>query len=311
MEIRIGTRASSLATWQAEWVAAQLATRGVRAELVPILTAGDRSTQGPIEEIGAQGVFTKEIQNALLENRIDVAVHSLKDLATESVPGLCLAAVPERGPVGDVLVFRGESGGPLDRLPEKAAVGTGSPRRKAQLLHNRPDLRVDNIRGNVETRLRKLDDGCLDAGCLDAVVLAEAGLRRLGLDRRIGQVLSTAIMLPAVGQGALGVESRENDTSVREILRAIDDTVSHAAIAAERAMLAALGGGCSAPVAGWSRVEQGMLRLQGRVLSYDGSRQIEVVLDGRVEEPESLGRLVARHLNDEGAAELIHDARSR
>ncbi|HBO42451.1 MAG TPA: hydroxymethylbilane synthase [Planctomycetaceae bacterium] len=304
MKIRIGTRASALASWQAQWVADQLAIRGGHAEIVPISTAGDRSRTGPIDEIGSQGVFTKEIQAALLDGRIDIAVHSLKDLATEPVPGLCLAAVPERGPIGDVLVFRGGAGGPLDRLPERAAVGTGSPRRKAQLLHSRPDLRVENIRGNVETRLAKLDEGQFDA-----LVLAEAGLRRLELDGRVGAALPTATMLPAVGQGALGIESRADNAAIHELLQAIDDAPSHAAVAAERAMLAALEGGCLAPVAGWGRIERGLLRLQGRVLSLDGARQIEATLDGRLEEPESLGRLVARRLDDEGAAELILAAR--
>lgn len=306
MKFRIGTRASALATWQARWVADQLSVRGVCADLVPISTAGDRSRSQPVEEIGSQGVFTKEIQAALLDGRIDVAVHSLKDLATEQVPELCLAAVPQRGPVGDVLVFRGGVGVSLDRLPERAVVGTGSPRRKSQLLHRRPDLCVQNIRGNVETRLAKLDEGQFDA-----VVLAEAGLRRLELDQRVGEALPTAIMLPAVGQGALGIESRADDAAVREVLDAIDDAPSRAAVVAERAMLKELEGGCSAPVAGWGRLECGRLRLQGRVLSLDGTQEIEATLDGCLEDPESLGRLVARRLCDEGAGELILASRQQ
>jgi hydroxymethylbilane synthase len=305
MVLRIGTRASRLATWQAEWVASRLTEQGIKVELAPISTTGDRQRQGPISGIGGQGVFTKEIQNALLDRRIDVAVHSLKDLATEETPGLCLAAVPRRASVSDVLVFQGGAGDSIERLPKGAVVGTGSLRRKTQLLRHRPDLRVENIRGNVETRLAKLDEGQFNA-----VVLAEAGLRRLGFDERVGEVLPPSVMLPAVGQGALGIESREDDESTRKVLlEIIDDRAAHGSIVAERAMLAALHGGCSAPVAGWAREEEGTLRLEGRVLSLDGKRQVDAKASGLLDDPEGLGRLVAEQLIGQGAAELIREAR--
>ena len=201
MSLRIGTRATALARWQAEWIARQLGERGVEVELVPISTTGDQQ-HGTIESIGGQGIFTKEIQRALLEGRIDLAVHSLKDLPTDVVPGLCVTAVPERAAVGDVLVCRKWAS--LDELPQRATLGTGSLRRRAQLLHVRPDLQIRDIRGNVDTRLRKLDQGEYDA-----IVLAEAGLRRLGLADRITQVLPLTLLLPAVGQGALAVETAQ------------------------------------------------------------------------------------------------------
>jgi len=306
VKLRLGTRASALASWQAGWVARRLADQGVQVELVPVATAGDRHRTGPIDQIGTRGVFTKEIQNALLEGRIDLAVHSLKDLATEPVAGLILAAVPERGPVADVLVFADRAIAALAGLPPGAAIGTGSPRRKSQLLHARPDLRIEDVRGNVETRVAKLD-----AGRFDAVVLAEAGLRRLGLEARIGEVLPPSVMLPAVGQGALGIETRADDHAAREVARTIDHAPSRAAATAERAMLSALEGGCLAPVAAWGRVEEGVLRLDGRVTRLDGSRQLDAALDGRPERPEALGRLVAGQLIDQGAAQLIDEARRR
>lgn len=306
MTLRLGTRASALAVWQADWVAARLAEQGVQIEIVPVITSGDRHQTGPIERIGTSGVFTKEIQRSLLEGNIDLAVHSLKDLATAPVAGLFLAAVPERGPTSDALVFADSGAATLADMPARAVVGTGSPRRKAQLLHARADLRVADVRGNVETRLAKLD-----AGDYDAIVLAEAGLRRLGLEARLGQILPPEIMLPAVGQGALGIETREDDQAARTAVAPLDHSPTRAAVAAERAMLAALEGGCLAPVAAWGRVEGDVLRLSGRVSRVDGSRQLDAALDGRPDEAETLGRLVARHLADQGAAELIDEARRR
>ncbi|MEX0641575.1 MAG: hydroxymethylbilane synthase, partial [Pirellulales bacterium] len=201
LRLRLGTRASALARWQAEWVAAQLTSRGVEVELVPIATRGDVRNRESIENIGSPGVFTKELERALLDERIDVAVHSLKDLPTDPVAGLCLPAVPERESPRDVLISR--HGLLLDRLPAAATVGTGSLRRRAQLLHARADLVMRDVRGNVDTRLKKLADGEFDA-----LVLAHAGLVRLGLDDQITEILKPARMLPAVGQGALAIEAR-------------------------------------------------------------------------------------------------------
>ncbi len=300
MPLQIGTRASALARWQAEWVAARLRRRGTEVELVPIATTGDRPS-GAIGAIGSQGVFTKEIQHALLEGRIDLAVHSLKDLPTAAIEGLTLAAAPERGPSGDVLVSA--DGARLDELPRGARIGTGSPRRRAQLLHFRDDLIIDNVRGNVETRLRKLRHGDFDA-----LVLAEAGLQRLGLAEQITQKLPVDIMLPAPGQGALGLETRTEDASTRRLVAALDHPDTHAAVSAERTMLMALQGGCLAPVAALGRVEDGRLTLVGRVLDCQGSRMLESTVHAPPAEAKALGRRVAEALSAQGAGELIHAA---
>ena len=301
--IRIGTRASALARWQADWVSARLRELGVEVIQVPISTTGDRN-QAPIGMGASPGMFTKEIQRALLDGTVDLAVHSLKDLPTDAVPGLCLAAVPARAPVADALVCREHDS--LEDLPPDAVIGTGSLRRRAQLLHVRPDLKMADIRGNVDTRLRKLDEGQYDA-----IVLAEAGLRRLGLEDRITQLLPLQTILPAVGQGALGLEAREDDHGVRQTLEAIDDRSTHAAVLAERAMLAVLRGGCLAPIAAWGRVEDGRLHLTGRVLGPDGSDKLEVTAADSPDDPAGLGTLVAEQLAAQGAAELIERSREQ
>ncbi len=301
--IRLGTRASPLAQWQAQWVAAQLRAMGVEVELTPVTTAGDRQ-QSPIGAIGGQGVFTKEIQRELLAGRIDLAVHSLKDLPTDMAAGLCLAAVPKRAAVADALLSEEYPG--LDLLPPGAAVGTGSLRRRAQLLHVRPDLQIRDIRGNVDTRLRKLH-----AGQCDAVVLAEAGLKRLGLSDRIAERLPMSIMLPAVGQGALGLEVRGDDRPTLQLVQSLEDADSRAAVSAERAMLAALRGGCLAPIAAWARTDRDQLLLTGRVLSPDGVQRIEATRAARPADAEQLGRRVADDLLAQGAAGLIAASRQR
>jgi hydroxymethylbilane synthase len=292
-----------LARWQAEWVAARLEELGVPVELTPISTAGDRQQQGPIGAIGTQGVFTKEIQRALLDGRVDLAVHSLKDLPTDDVAGLVLAAVPERASVGDVLVSRRFAS--WEELPPGATLGTGSLRRRAQLLHARPDLVMQDIRGNVDTRLRKLDERQYDA-----LVLAEAGLNRLGLAEWITQVLPRPQFLPAVGQGALGLETRLDDRRTREAVGRLDHPATHAAVLAERAMLAALQGGCLAPIAGWARIEGGRLLLSGRVLDRQGTRKLDASLAAAPAEALELGSRVAQALIEQGAAELVQAARA-
>jgi hydroxymethylbilane synthase len=301
MKLRLGTRKSPLARWQADWVAARLAEGGVDLEMVFIATEGDVRT-GPLGEIGGQGLFTKRIQHALLDGQIDLAVHSLKDLPTEPVPGLMLAAVPEREGVGDVLVCN--TAASLDELPQGAKVGTGSNRRRAQLLHYRNDLRVGDIRGNVDTRLRKLDEGEFDA-----IVLAEAGLRRLGLAERIAQVLPPEIMLPAVGQGALGIETRQADDDTRQVVETLNDRATRAAVLAERALLAGLRAGCLAPVGAWGRIDDEMLSLEAAVLSPDGAQRLSAAGTAPPDEPEALGEKVARDLLAQGAAELIDASR--
>jgi len=290
-----------LARWQAGWVTARLTELGVQVVLVEISTTGDRQ-QTPIGVSTAPGVFTKEIQRALLENRIDLAVHSLKDLPTDEVDGLRLAAVPQRAPVADALVCCTYES--LEALPAGATVGTGSLRRRSQLLHVRPDLEMRDIRGNVDTRLRKLDDGQYDA-----IMLAEAGLRRLGLADRITQLLPLESVLPAVGQGALGLEARSDDDAVGEALRPLDHTISHASVLAERAMLAALQGGCLAPIAAWGRLEKESLSLTGRVISPDGMQKLEVTAGGTADAPVELGLEVAEKLAAQGAPDLIRCSR--
>jgi hydroxymethylbilane synthase len=331
MPLRLGTRASPLARCQSDWVAVQLRQRGIDVLLVPITTTGDRQS-GAIGTLGGQGVFTKEIQLALLDGRIDLAVHSLKDLPTAAAPRLCLAAVPERAPAGDVLVSA--HGASLDSLPSGAAVGTGSLRRRAQLLHFRPDLQMKDVRGNIDTRLRKLHGDCprfrATGDCpdfrasenatvpiepnpahYDALVLAEAGLSRLGLESRITQRLPLQIVLPAPGQGALALEVRADDEPIRRVVAQLDHPPTHAAVSAERAMLAALQGGCLAPIAALGRVEADRLTLIGRVLSRDGVQRIDAAETFPVAEALDLGRHVAEMLLAQGAAQLIDAARQR
>ncbi|MDX1948837.1 MAG: hydroxymethylbilane synthase [Pirellulaceae bacterium] len=300
-KLRLGTRSSPLARWQAEWVAARLIERGVAVELVPITTQGDVKTQ-PLGQIGGQGLFTKELQRALLDGQIDLAVHSLKDLPTAPIEGLALAAIPPRESTADVLVSNHVHD--LRDLAPQARIGSGSLRRKAQLLHFRPDLRVEEIRGNVDTRLRKLDEGQYDA-----IVLAEAGLRRLELVARITQVIPRELMLPAVGQGALGIESRADDATTRALLAPLDDPETHRAVEAERSLLFTLRGGCLAPVGAWGRVEQGGLLLDAVVLSGDGARKVSATGRATPADAIPLGAQVAQQLISQGATELIASAR--
>jgi len=301
--IRLGTRRSALAQWQAQWVAERLRSLGVKVELVLIVTRGDRTT-GPIGTASAQGVFTREIQHALIEGRIDLAVHSLKDLPTAAADGLTLGAVPRRAAAGDVLVSNTHAS--LEALPKGAVVGSGSTRRRAQLLHARPDLVVKPIRGNVDTRLRKLDE----AEC-DAVILAEAGLVRLGLEGRIAQRLPYSLMLPAPGQGALGLEIRANDQPVRSAVEQLDDPATHQAVTAERTMMAALGAGCLAPLGALAVAQDGRLTLSARVLGPDGAECLEATDHAERAAAAELGRRVARRLLEQGAARLIEAARGR
>lgn len=303
--LRLGTRASALARWQADWVAARLQQAGVAVEMVLITTQGDARDE-PIGNIGAQGVFTKEIQRALLDDRIDLAVHSLKDLPTDPVDGLEVSAVPARESCGDVLVSRDATG--FDELSTGAVVGTGSLRRQAQLLHARRDLDVQNIRGNVETRLRRVEEGAYDA-----VVLAKAGLTRLGLLHHVSEPLSKSWMLPAIGQGALGLEIRAGDHKTRDRVACLDDSATRYSVLAERALLAALRGGCLAPIGAWGRMEEAGLRLDAAVLHPRGTARLSVQVQAAVEQAEQaeqLGRQAARTLLDQGAAELIAPARN-
>lgn len=297
--LRIGTRGSRLALWQAHHVAEHLLPRIAPrpVQLVEIQTAGDQDRSAPLAQIGGQGVFTKEIQRALLDGRVDVAVHSLKDLPTLPVEGLVLAAVPPRGPCGDV--FLSVRHGSFDSLPAGARLASGSQRRRAQAWHRRPDLQLVDIRGNVETRLRRLQE--LD---LDGLILARAGLERLGLADQITEALEW--LVPAVGQGALGLECRAADPETLQLLQTLDDPPSRRAVQAERAMLLALGGGCQVPIGGHAEVAGERLRLRGVVLSADGRRRIAAVIEGPSHLAEPLGRQLAEQLRTQGADELLH-----
>jgi hydroxymethylbilane synthase len=290
---------------------------GQTVELVEISTRGDVEHARPVDEIGTRGVFTKEIQRALLAGGIDVAVHSLKDLPTEPVPGLILAAVPSRESPADVVAIPSARVSELTEvshttpgitfLPLGARIGTGSLRRQAQLWHVRSDLQTADIRGNVDTRLRKLDEGQFDA-----IVLAEAGLRRLGLSERITHVLPFDLMLPAVGQGALAIECRSDDVVTRDAVAPLDSPKSHVAVLAERALLAHLRGGCMAPVGALAEMLGNQLKLSAAVLSTDGAQRIFACESTAAIEPtsaEALGHRVAETLLDQGAAELIAAAR--
>jgi len=302
VQIRLGTRSSALAQWQADWVTAQLVSLGVDVQQVPIKTEGDVAT-GPLGQIGGQGLFTKEIQRALLDDRIDLAVHSLKDLPTDVVPGLMLAAIPEREANGDVLVSGKNY--TVETLPKGAKIGTGSTRRAAQLLNVRSDLNVTDIRGNVDTRLRKLDEGQFDA-----IVLAEAGLRRLEFSDRIKVIIPRSIMLGAVGQGALGLETRDDDQATSEMLAKLDHAPSHSSVVAERTLLATLRGGCLAPVGAWARLDNDELLLDAIVLSPDGQQKVTTSERGPQADTAEIGRRAAETLIAAGARELIDSARS-
>jgi hydroxymethylbilane synthase len=298
MRIVIGSRGSALARWQAEWVKDRLAERGAEVEIKIIRTTGDRFESVPLAQSGSKGIFIKEIEDALLTGDIDLAVHSLKDLPTDQPPGLIVAAVPEREDARDVLISR--NGDKLADLPAGAVVGTGSLRRQAQLIWARRDLKVAAVRGNVDTRIKKLD-----RDDFDALMLAAAGLRRLGLDGRITEFLSPATMCPAVGQGALAIEAREDSSSVLNFLEPLDHAATHHAVRAERAMLRHLGGGCQLPIAAHATLNDGSLRLTGVVASPDGSKLIRAEADGHFADPESLGARVAEDLKMQGAMALL------
>jgi hydroxymethylbilane synthase len=306
--LRIGTRGSHLARWQAEWVADRLRVLhlGLDVELVEIKTHGDRDRNSPLAAIGGVGLFTKEIQRAVLDGSVDVAVHSLKDLPTQGPAELVLAAVPMREDVADALIaptFKS-----LEALPSGARIGTGSPRRRAQLLFRRRDLEVVMVRGNVETRLNQALEGRLDA-----VVLAWAGLSRLGLETHVTQRLAPPDFLSAVGQGALAIECRCDDREVRAVLESLDDPASHRAVWAERAALAELEGGCIIPMGAWARDVEGdsgetdepALAIDAAVFDADGHDRIAVALRGPRNAPDRLGQAAARALRERGAERLL------
>lgn len=292
--IRIATRGSQLALWQANHIADELRRIGREAELVIVKTQGDQDQVSRLATFGTVGVFTKEVQKAVLDGRADLAVHSLKDLPTDPEAGLQLAAVPPRAPRADVIVLKAgaEPIESLDDLPPSARVASGSPRRRAQLLHSRPDIELLEVRGNVETRLQKMDDGLCDA-----MLLAEAGLTRLGLTDRISLVLSPESFLPAVGQGALGLECRSDDKDTSEHLQQLADIVTTTEVTAERTVMNQLRAGCHAPLGVWARLVGGdSLTVDAVLLELDGSRRTHVTETAASTDPRALGILVADRL---------------
>ena len=292
--LTIGSRGSQLALWQARWIQARLAALGHESRIEIIHTTGDRITDVPLAKVGTKGLFTKEIEEALLRGDIDVAVHSMKDMPTETPSGLTIAAVPEREDARDAMV-----GMRLDELPARAKVGTSSLRRTAQLRALRPDLAIDSIRGNVDTRLRKLEERNFDA-----IVLAAAGLRRLGLESRIAEALDPAVMCPAAGQGALAVETR-NDGEAHEICRRLDHSETRAAVTAERAVLAELGGGCQVPIGAHARIEGEVLHIDAIVVSPDGDQVVRLGASGPASDREQIGITLGRELLMAGAEDIL------
>ena len=299
--LRIGTRGSLLAKWQAEFIRKQLfAGAGVEAEIVIIKTAGDKLQMSPLSQIGGKGIFIKELEEALLEETIDLAVHSVKDVPTDTPSRLMFPAVCRRGDVRDCLV--GPNGAALGNLRQGARVGTGSLRRQAQLRHIRPDLDVRDLRGNVDTRLRKVE-----SGEYEAVMLAKAGLDRLGLGARITETLSPEVFLPAVGQGAIAVECRLKDTEAAEVAGGLDDAETRTAIIAERALLGALHGGCQVPLGAWARIERGELVIEACVCSVDGLQYVKQRATAAPEKAAELGGHMANLLMEAGAQSILEE----
>jgi len=290
----IASRGSQLALWQARWVSARLASLGHQCRIEIIKTTGDKITDVPLAKVGTKGLFTKEIEEALLDGRADLAVHSLKDLPTELPEGLVLAAVPEREDPRDAVVGRR-----LADLPAGARVGTSSLRRSAQLRKLRPDLTIESVRGNLDTRLRKLDEGQYNA-----ILLAAAGLKRLGWGDRIAEILPAEIMCPAVGQGALAIETRGAGAGF-DAVQAMDHADTHAAVLAERGVLSALGGGCQVPIGAHATVEGGWVRLLGLVASPAGDEVIRGEATGSASEAEALGRALGNELLARGARRIL------
>lgn len=298
--LRIGTRASRLALAQTGLIrqALEAAHPGLRCALVTISAEADEQPELPLTAIGGEGVFVKELAAALLRGAIDAAVHSLKDLPLAMPEGLVLAAIPPRESPQDALVSA--SGRTLSRLPIGAVVGTSSLRRQGQVLHARPDVVVKPIRGNVDTRLRKLDEGQYDA-----IVVAAAGLIRLGLAGRITERIDAHVMLPEPGQGALALQTRADDTATRALVEVLDDAATRASVTAERAFLRGLGGGCHLPIAALGRIEGDQLILDGAVVSPDGSKMIHEQGKGSVGNPDALGESLAKQAITTGAKELL------
>jgi len=300
--IKIGTRGSKLALWQANWVKSALnaGNTSIAVELVPIKTRGDKIIDVPLAKVGGKGLFVKEIEDALLNGRIDLAVHSMKDMPSEIPDGLCVGAIPEREIPQDVLISK--KGLLLHDLMPGARIGTSSLRRSAQLLHARPDLVILPLRGNVDTRLKKLE-----TENLDAIILAAAGVIRLGLENRITEYMDENVMLPAVGQGALCIEIRQNDPEIEPIITSLNHQETWTVVMGERAFLNRLEGGCQVPIAAHGKIEKNTFTLCGLVASVDGATVIKETLSGPEDSSESTGVKLADRLLSMGAKTLMEN----
>ena len=301
-QIRIGTRSSALALWQAEWVKSELEKRypGMIVSLTKIKTTGDKILDVPLAQVGGKGLFVKEIEEAMLSDEIDIAVHSMKDVPTLFPDGLHLGAITKREDPRDALLSnRGLS---FNALPNGAKIGTSSLRRQAQLLHARPDFAIHQLRGNVDTRIRKLKEGHFDA-----IILAAAGVRRLGLAEHVTEYLDPEISLPAIGQGALGIECRVDDRELNDLISFFNHQDTRTCVIGERALLRRLEGGCQVPIACHGRMQSGTLLLIGLVGSVDGKRIIKDSLEGAPEKAEKLGKTLAEKLLSQGADVILRE----
>jgi hydroxymethylbilane synthase len=297
--IHIGSRGSKLALWQANWVQSELLKRhpNLSVEIITIKTKGDKILDVPLAKVGGKGLFVKEIEDALLAGKIDLAVHSMKDMPAELPKGLTIGAIPQRENPQDVLISKK---GRLADLPKGARIGTSSLRRASQILYARPDIGIIPLRGNLDTRLRKLDEGDMDA-----IVLAAAGIRRLGLKHRITEYLDSGVMLPAAGQGALCVEVRTGDEKTSALVGELDHAETRAVVLGERTFLHRLGGSCQVPIAAHGRIEDGRFELSGLVAEPDGSRVFREAITGPAVSCESMGTELAQQLMGQGAMTII------
>lgn len=299
-KLTIGTRQSLLALWQSNHIAALLRKQypDCQVELKKIVTKGDRILDVPLAQIGGKGLFTKEIETELLEGTVDLAVHSLKDMPTVLPEGLCLTAITERANVGDAFVSNKYAS--FQELPQGAVLGTSSLRRKAQLLAARPDLKIVDLRGNVDTRLRKLDEGHMDA-----IILAAAGLERLGYQDRIRQVIPAEVCIPAVGQGALAIECRSEDPEVRAMLEFLNHLPTRQATDAERAFLGLIEGGCQVPIGVYAKVEAEEIKIEGIIAALDGSTVLRNTITGPAAKAAELGKTLGQQMLEQGGQELL------
>lgn len=303
--VKIGTRGSKLALWQANWIKAALNQKFPQQdiELAIIKTKGDKILDVPLAKVGGKGLFVKEIEEALLNFQIDIAVHSMKDMPAEIPQGLCIGAVPEREIPADVLISKNHQ--PFSDLGSGSVIGTSSLRRSAQLRHARPDIEIRPLRGNLDTRLKKME-----TENLDAIVLAAAGVKRLNLEHRITEYLDSEVMLPAVGQGALCIETRKNDQRIASLVKALNHAATRAIVLGERAFLNRLGGSCQVPIAGHGIINQNIYNIVGLVADIDGSQVIKQSLSGPADKTETVGTALAEKLLSMGADNILEKLQS-